>query len=411
MQQNFQELAHRRGSETTVARPSGGATCLPTPGLIREEPSARVPRPLQPPHDVDALFRDMDGLVREETDRDAALRNRSRKVLEQARRAVELALQFNDAGHPVVSELRHPALEQAVRDILAGRARLLPAAAPARPEEDPAGRIRAAVATAAFPEEYFRVLEAMNAKVSNAARVAEAVSRDAALATLLLRLVNSPFYGLGSHVDSLQRAVAFTGFNELSALTLALSAVRHFRGDEEDGSAPAGFWRRSIICGVLAKLLARRVGLSGEWFFVAGLLHDTGGLTARRTVPALHALLADSVRRGQEECEAAEIRLLGRSTAAIGAELLRSWGMAEVLVRLMEWRRAPAHVGYEPGVCVLHLAEILSTAMTAALPETVAVPRLDPKAWDTLGLAPREPAGLLEQAVEDAAGVLGALLS
>jgi HD-like signal output (HDOD) protein len=360
---------------------------------------------------VDSLFRDMDALVREGPDRDEALRERGRKVLEQAREVVNLAYRHNSPPHAFLVESRHCALEQAVRDILAGRARSVPRDLAAEAEADPSARIETGIERAQFSEEYFRITEAMNAKVSNAARVAEAVSKDDLLSSMLLRLVNSPFYGLGSHVDTLQRAVAFTGFNELSALALAVSAVRHFRSDAEGGSLPAGFWRRSIICGVLAKLLARRAGVSGEWFFVAGLLHDLGGITARRAVPVLFAQLAETIRRGDAHPEQAEVLLLGRSTADIGASLLRRWGMVEELAGLVENRRTPGRMGYEPGVCVLHLAEILATAMTVALPETMALPRLDPLALEALGLAPCEPAGLLEQAVEDAAGVFGALFS
>lgn len=367
--------------------------------------TGHAPRPLQPPHDVDALFREMDRLVRDDSSRSVGLRERSRKVMEQAQRSVDISLQHNDSRQSVVAELRRCALAQAIRDILAGRSGESCQVVGASPEANSRQRILTAIGQASFPEEYFRITEAMNAKVSNASRVAEAVSRDPALTALVLRLVNSPFYGLGSRVDSLQRAVAFTGFNELSALALAMATVRHFRNEGDGTPVPAGFWRRSILCGVLAKLLARRVGLSGEWFFVAGLLHDAGGLTARRTVPEGFAKLSESVRRGDVHPEEGELRYLGMSTAEAGACLLRHWGMAEGLVRLVEQRRILDRTGYDPGVCVLHLAEVFAAAMTAALPETLAVPRLDLAAWETLGLSPREVEELLEQAVEQAASV------
>lgn len=398
---------HQSFQPDSVLERAGSAD---TRGASERGDAQRTACPAQrSPGDVDALFREMDAVVCEERRVPGAL---GPEVLERAEAVLDRALRWNDPGHPVPPDLRRIAVERAARDLLAGRSDDAAHGAAREnavpPEPDARAHVLAALDAADYSEEFFLVAEAMRGRVSNAARVAEAVAGDAVLAGLLLRLVNSPFYGLGFGVDSLQRAVAFTGFDELAALSLALAVARRFGTSGEHGVVPTGWGRRAMLCGILAKLLARRSGLAGEEAFVAGLLHDAGGLIARRAAPRAFAALAAVGGGAEERPEDAERRFLGLSIPEIGARLLRRWELGESVARLVERRRAPGRFGLEPGPCVAHLAEVLAALMSAALPETPFVPRLDPRAADVLGLGPGETLALLERAASETAGVLGA---
>ena len=56
------------------------------------------------------------------------------------------------------------------------------------------------------------------------------ISQDAALTARLLRVANSPFFGLSTNISTVPRAIAVIGTKPLRDLVLATFAVRSFKG-------------------------------------------------------------------------------------------------------------------------------------------------------------------------------------
>ena len=62
-----------------------------------------------------------------------------------------------------------------------------------------------------FPDIYFKIRQILDSPTSSAAQVADVISKDTSLTAKLLKLVNSPFYGLPQRIDSISRAVMVIG--------------------------------------------------------------------------------------------------------------------------------------------------------------------------------------------------------
>ncbi|MDD4732837.1 MAG: HDOD domain-containing protein [Desulfovibrio sp.] len=365
---------------------------LDAPGSLDGERNKALP--FTQTRSLDDILGEMDRLVREDSASERRIRERerqrrSRALVTRAALLWDQAVQYNDPRNCFWEAVRTPALGQAVRDLL--RQEQIPAdPGPwSEPEADPQESIDAVLKSVELPESFLAVAEAMQSKVSNAARVAEAVRRDPALARLLLGVVNSPFYGVDTGVDSLQRAVAFAGFGEVSAAALALAAFRVL-GQGLSTQWLSGYWRRSVLCGVLARMLAQRAGLVGQWYFASGLLHDVGGLAALSAAPGAYQAMVQAVRAGRMPLPEAEHRYLGISSTALGAQFLQGSWLPEVLpdavIRMVEQRRS-----FEAGPeCrILYVAEALTGALTMAWPGFMAMPPLE----DRIGYL-RGPAGV-----------------
>lgn len=349
---------------------------------------------------LDVLFREMDRMICEEPDTSNSFSVlREREIASRAFALWERAMCRNDAAHPLMGAVRRPALGQAVRDLLGTWPE---PSARSCAETAPLVRLLDALEETPLSEEFCRVEKAMQGRMSNANRVAEAVRSDPVLAALLLRLVNSPFYGVGRRVDSLQRAVAFAGFDELSALALVVAVVRAFGGS-------SGFWRRSVLCGVLSKALARRAGLSGQWFFAAGLLHDVGGLLARMVVPGTYGAFVRSLADGATPWERLEKKYLGITTPELGVRLLSRKGMPESVAELVGRRRGTGS-SEDPGTAALHVAEVLAASMTVGRSSgDVVIPELHVACWEMLGLGVRDVETLLPEALAQAVRIAGGM--
>src|SRR3989304_4080667 len=106
-----------------------------------------------------------------------------------------------------------------------------PAATPApEPADRPTAQsLVAAVSSLVSPPDIcIKLTELLRAPDTSGQQIGEVIIRDPNLTARLLRLVNSPAFGLRARVDTVSRAIAVIGTRELYNMGLAISAVRTF---------------------------------------------------------------------------------------------------------------------------------------------------------------------------------------
>lgn len=106
----------------------------------------------------------------------------------------------------------------------------------------------------------------------------EVIKMDPVLVARLLRLVNSPFYGLAQTVDSIGRAVAFLGMKNLHNLIVADALKTLFITHESKSPfSKKRLWLHSAAVSICSKMVAERIfGINGDDAFLCGILHDFG---------------------------------------------------------------------------------------------------------------------------------------
>jgi HD-like signal output (HDOD) protein len=106
----------------------------------------------------------------------------------------------------------------------------------------------------------------------------DVIKMDPTLVVRLLRLVNSPFFGLRQHVDSISRAVAFVGMKNLQnmAITDALKNIFNTK-DVSALFSRKRLWLHCVAVGIFSKMLAERIfAINGDDAYLCGILHDFG---------------------------------------------------------------------------------------------------------------------------------------
>ncbi len=106
----------------------------------------------------------------------------------------------------------------------------------------------------------------------------EVIKMDPVLVTRLLRLVNSPFYGLAQVVNSISRAVAFLGMKNLHNLIVADALKNIFvQQESQEVFSKKRLWLHSAAVSICSKMVAERIfGINGDDAFLCGILHDFG---------------------------------------------------------------------------------------------------------------------------------------
>jgi len=252
---------------------------------------------------------------------------------------------------------------------------------------DPALLVSGEVELATLPEVYARLIQAINAPDSTPRTIAAVVRHDPSLTAKLLRLVNSPLYGAAAPIDTISRAIAVVGQKELTTLVLGLAACNAFSDIAPELWDMRDFWGHAAACGVYAAALAEACpGTTPDRAFVGGLLHDIGQLVILRKLPAAagRALLLARIE-GLPLTEA-ETAVLGFDHAAVGRALLSSWHFPASLIDMVASHHQPSGRPEQRETALIHVADILATALAWPAVGGPQVPPLSEAAWASLGL-------------------------
>ena len=238
----------------------------------------------------------------------------------------------------------------------------------------------------------------------DAASLAQKISQDQGLAAKVLRVANSPFYGLSGEIGSLQEAVVVLGFHTIRTLATAAGIVSRFQLKETGGFDQRAFWQHSVGTAVCARVFAKRLKMNQEIAFTAGLLHDIGRMIlAACCQPEFAKVIAHQKQTG---CTllAAERAGLGTDHAEIGAETVRQWKFPEQIQTVIRRHHVPDDEPVTPLADLVHIADEFCHCLEGICRELDLVPRLAPGAWRRLGLNWREMEGCLPEIEQLKAG-------
>ncbi len=335
-------------------------------------------------------------------------------LLAAVRRYQQARFACNDLSHPACAELFRICVERLVRmspmlglspQILEGRSLGLRTGACA-PEQVKTGRqtsspeelLRLDKGLGTLPMVFHKLVDVVNDPRSSALDAAEVISYDPQLSARLLKVVNSTFYGMRMEVDSVSRAVAIIGGNQLLSLAMGLSVVSAFKGIPADMVDMEGFWRHSVACGIAARLLAGfRSAPNTERFFVSGLLHDVGRLAFFSQSPKRAREVLENARGAGRMLVEQERLDLGLDHCTLGRVLLEHWKLPLSLESNVAF-----HHDYENGpsrqdAALLQLADALVNALELGSSGERYVPRAPGDLWETVGVPPSAISQVVEQ--------------
>ncbi len=262
----------------------------------------------------------------------------------------------------------------------------------------------------ALPDSWQRIDAVLARAMSSTAQIADAIALDPALSARLLRLANSPMFGLKQRVERLSQAVHLIGTRQLRELALAATVIDLVAGGPGRRERIAAYLSHSTATGLCARALAsRRREPNVERFFVAGLLHDIGRFTFELAEPELAGQLLSTARTRALPLEKVENELLGFDHAAIGGALLAQWNLPAVLCEPVAWHHQPtAAPTHKIEAAVVHLASV-SIELLGLGGETGVSTPLDLQAWELIGVDAAALIGACNEADENLKETLASL--
>lgn len=164
-------------------------------------------------------------------------------------------------------------------------------------------------------------------------RISAQIERDPALTAKILRISNSPYYGMRQYIGTLKLALVVLGVREVRNIVLGVSVFYALQDDTHNSPLRHAFWGHATNVAALSKRLARQFvhGLDGE-DFISGLLHDVGKMALwRKHGEDYAAILTGPDGNGPRLCET-ETRSFGYDHAEMAAALAVNWNLPKTLV-------------------------------------------------------------------------------
>jgi putative nucleotidyltransferase with HDIG domain len=222
------------------------------------------------------------------------------------------------------------------------------------------------------------------------------ISKDHILASKLLKLVNSAFYGFPQRISSLNSAIILLGFNVIKSLIISASIFEVMEAQDVE------LWEHSLGCAVVCNVLARHLGVKDpEEISTAGLIHDIGKVAIKMELPREYEMItALSLEKKISRLEA-EREILGLDHAEVGSWLAKSWNLPNKLIEPIACHHVPQLAKEEQQAsAIVHFANILIRGLGYGHAGDIWVPPLNNKAWKLLALAPADIDPLLQEIEE-----------
>lgn len=179
-----------------------------------------------------------------------------------------------------------------------------------------------------MPAVALQVLELCQDDEVSIGKVAKVLVRDPALASKVLRVANSPYYGVRSQVTTVERAITILGINATLSLALSFSLVKGLRASGTSGFDYRIYWQNSAIAATAARVIgAWGYYASRDELFLAGLLQNIGMLVLSEAMPKSYGKLIRSANGDHALLVELERKKLGADHAETGAWLLERWNL------------------------------------------------------------------------------------
>lgn len=190
--------------------------------------------------------------------------------------------------------------------------------------------------------------------------IVQVIETDPLMTVKILKVINSPFYGLAQKISSVQRAVVHLGINTIKNMALSVAAIGVLPAQNQAGFDNRAFLLHSLTTAALCKILADRLKvplMQSSDYFVAGLLHDFGKIVFAEFVPTTYKRVLQTASEQDLPLNQVEIDILGIDHSQAGKLLAQHWGLADGMIEAIDHHHSD-HLHTQLGDCLFAANQI-----------------------------------------------------
>ncbi len=185
--------------------------------------------------------------------------------------------------------------------------------------------------------------------------IASVIKVDSSLATSVMRLGNSAYFGSPVPTDSVEEAISLLGSKEvykLAAFVAILDMVKTRKSAYPLTSEE--IWRSSVLTAIVMDHLANKLQMDNHTAYTVGLVHSSGKWILNQYMEVYSGKVDYGVNKDYLSLARWERETFDTDHALVGAKLLEKWAFTEELVLPVRYQLDPLQAGdHLPMACLL----------------------------------------------------------
>ncbi|MFO8239726.1 MAG: HDOD domain-containing protein [Dissulfuribacterales bacterium] len=178
----------------------------------------------------------------------------------------------------------------------------------------------------AFPATIHRVSQVVSDPDFSVDDLVNIIEYDQSITANVLRMCNSPYFGIRYKISSLREAVIYLGRTNILHIVYTAGTSKFYKRVRGYYWGAAKLWEHSVGVALMSQILAKKIySCEDSGFFTAGLLHDIGKVVLGEFVyESFQEIMHLVSRRGYSFLEA-EQEIIGTNHAELGGEIASLW--------------------------------------------------------------------------------------
>jgi HD-like signal output (HDOD) protein len=258
-----------------------------------------------------------------------------------------------------------------------------------------------------MPQVVFKAREVLADADSSFEDLAKILESDPAMATRILKMANSPYYGLMGEVSSIQHASVVLGYKTLGDL-ITMAGTSELMGKTLEGYEldAEDLWRHSMGVAFGSRLIAEKKNPSLiNDAFAAGLIHDVGKLILDKYILERKSDFNSFMNGGGRSFLEAEKELLGFDHSEIAAEVCKHWRVPQVITEAIQYHHFPSKTDSGDLTHIVHMADAAAMLTGLNLGVDGINYEVDEKTAEILGLSEEDITNIMLEVVESVENV------
>ncbi len=214
-----------------------------------------------------------------------------------------------------------------------------------------------------LPATFMKIVELSRNPNTSMKDLVDVISLDQAMVMRILRVCNSPFYGLRSQITSIAHAASYLGFSALQSIaaTQATGSILNKKVDGyqlEEGELYKHSIATALGCRIIAEKKHRNLK---DTAFTGGLLHDVGKLVLAKFVSEEFEKITEAVEKEKVSFNDAEQKVLGFDHTELGEKIAARWKLADNLCIAIRYHHDPLLCKKDAQIAhIVHVADAIS---------------------------------------------------
>jgi putative nucleotidyltransferase with HDIG domain len=210
-----------------------------------------------------------------------------------------------------------------------------------------------------FPQVAIRILNLMADRNLNIKKIAEFIETDQGIASKVLKIASSAYYGMGGKITSIRHAAIVLGYKILGEIVITAGAKdildRKLRGYSY-GSLD--LWNHSLAVAYGSKFIVNKENPSLiNATYTAGLIHDVGKIILDELILNKKEEIKSFMEKESKTLLDAENHFFNFNHAEIAFELCRQWNFPEFISTAIKDHHQPSYSSGNKLSYVLHTAD------------------------------------------------------